>query len=82
MVPLQLERRGQSVHAFIQQLHHAVVAAIDVDFANPDRTRRFNSHRGVGRSNRLSRAPIENLPASAQEAAHDPGPTGRDSLRQ
>jgi hypothetical protein len=51
MVPLQLERRGQSVHTFIQQLHHAIVAAIDIDFANPDRTPRFNLHRSVGRSN-------------------------------
>src|SRR5881398_3270209 len=50
-MPLQLKRRGQSVDAFIQQLYHAIVAAIDVDFANPDRTRRFNLHRSVGRSN-------------------------------
>jgi len=50
-MPLQLERRWQSVHTFIQQLYHAIVAAIDFDFANPDRTRRFNSHRRVGRSN-------------------------------
>jgi hypothetical protein len=49
--PLQLERPGQSIHAFIQHLHHAIVAAIDVDFAKPDRTRRFNLHHSVGRTN-------------------------------
>ena len=81
-MPLQLERRGQSVHAFIQELHHAIVAAVNVDLANPDRMRRFNSHRGVGRSNPGAAAPIENLPASAQEAAPDRGPTDRDNLRQ
>jgi hypothetical protein len=47
-VPLQLERRRQSVDTFIQQLHHAIVAAIDVDFANPDRPRGFNVHESVG----------------------------------
>ena len=50
-MPLQFERRGQSVHTFIQQLHHAIVAAIHVDSANPDRARRFDVYNGVGRSN-------------------------------
>jgi hypothetical protein len=62
VVPLQLERRGQSVHTFIQQLHHAIVAAIDVDFANPDRTRRFNPHRSVGRSNSGAAHPSKTFP--------------------
>jgi len=62
MVPLQLERRGQSVHTFIQELHHAIVAAIDIDFANPDRTWRFNSHRGVGRSNARAAHPSKTFP--------------------
>ena len=61
-MPLQLERRGQSVHTFIQQLHHAIVAAVNVDFANPDRTRRFNSHRRVGRSNRGAAHPSKTFP--------------------
>ena len=62
MVPLQLERRGQSVHAFIQQLHHAIVAAKDVDFANPDRARRFNLDRSVGRSNPGAAHPSKTFP--------------------
>ena len=61
-MPLQLERRGQSVHTFIQQLHHAIVAAVDVDFANPDRTRRFDSHRGVRRSNPGAAHPSKTFP--------------------
>ena len=61
-MPLQLERRGQSVHAFIQQLHHAIVAAVNVDFANPDRTRRFNPHRSIGRSNPRPAHPSKTFP--------------------
>ena len=61
-MPLQLKRRGQSVDAFIQQLHHAIVAAIDVDFANPDRTRRFNLHRGFGCSNPRPAHPSKTFP--------------------
>ena len=61
-MPLQLERRGQSVHAFIQQLHHAIVAAIDVDFANPHRTGRFNLYRSVGRSNPGAAHPSKTFP--------------------
>src|SRR5262249_15592984 len=49
VMPLQLERRGQPIHTFIQQLHHSIVAAIDIDFADPDRARVFNLHKGVGR---------------------------------
>src|SRR6266487_596582 len=66
-MPLQLERGGQSVHTFIQQLHHAVVAAIDVDFANPDRTRRFNSHRSVRRSNPRAAHPSKTFPHPLKE---------------
>jgi hypothetical protein len=50
-MPFQLERRGQSVDVFIQELHHAIVAAIHVDSANPDRLWRSNVYNGVGRSN-------------------------------
>ena len=61
-MPLQLERRGQSVHAFIQQLHHAIVAAINVDFANPDRTRPFNVHCSIGCSNARPAHPSKTFP--------------------
>src|SRR5437016_13232056 len=50
-MPLQLERTGQFVHPLLQHFHHPFVAAIDVDFANPDRTRRFDVYDGIGRSN-------------------------------
>ncbi len=69
-MPLQLERRGQSVDAFIQQLHHAIVAAIDVDFANPDRTRRFDLHRSVGCSNPGAAHPSKTFPHTLEK----PGP--------
>ena len=52
MVPLQFERRRQFVYAFIQELHDTLVAAVDVDLANPDRAGRFNLHRSVGCGNR------------------------------
>ena len=66
-MPLQLERRRQSVDPCIQQLHHAIVAAIDVDFASPERTRRFNSHPGVGRSNRGAAHPSKTFPHPLQK---------------
>ena len=58
-MPFQLERPGQSVYAFIQQLHHAIVAAIDVDFANPDRLRGFNVHQSIGCSYRGATYPAK-----------------------
>lgn len=61
-MPLQLERRWQSVHTFIQQLHHPIVAAVDVDFADPDRTRPFNLHRSLGRSNPGAANPSKTIP--------------------
>src|SRR5215471_10610282 len=61
-MPLQLERRGQSVYAFIQQLHHTVVAAVDIDFANPDRTRRFNLYHGIRRTNPGRAHPSKTFP--------------------
>src|SRR5437764_9918606 len=48
-MPFQLERRGQCVHAFIQQLHYAIVAAIDDNSADPHRARRFNLHKRTRR---------------------------------
>jgi hypothetical protein len=62
VVPLQLERRGQSVDAFIQQLHHAIVAAVNVDFANSDRRRLFNLHCGIGCSNTRPAHPSKTFP--------------------
>ena len=67
-MPLQLKRRGQSVDAFIQQLHHAIVAAIDVDFANPDRARRLNLDRSVGCSNPGPAHPAETFPHPLQKS--------------
>ena len=68
-MPFQLERRRQSVHAFIQRLHHAIVAAIDVDFADPDRTRRFDVYNGVGRSNSGSAHPSKTFPHTLKKPA-------------
>jgi len=67
-MPLQLKRRGQSVHTFIQQLHHAIVTAIDVDFANPDRARRLNLYRSVGCSNPGPAHPAETFPHPLQKS--------------
>ena len=61
-MPLQLERRRQPVHTFIQELHNAIVAAIDVDFADPDRTRRFNLHHSVGCRNPGAADPSKTFP--------------------
>src|SRR6516225_5318725 len=51
-MPLQLERTWQFVHALAQHFHHAIIAAINVDFASPDGTRSLNLHQRVGCSNR------------------------------
>ena len=47
-MPLKLERRGQFVNALVEHFHHAVVAAIDCDFADPDRAPRFNLRSRIG----------------------------------
>jgi len=78
VVPLQLEGRRQSVDAFIQQLHHAIVAAIDVDFANPDRLRAPECRVQLS----WSHASSESLLSAAQEAASDRGSIDLDNLRQ
>jgi hypothetical protein len=46
-MPLQFEGCWEFVNAFVQQLHHTIIAAIERDFADPDRSPRFNSHDGV-----------------------------------
>jgi len=43
-MPLQLERCGQFVDAFVEHSHHTILAAIDGDFAGPDRAPQFNLH--------------------------------------
>jgi len=47
-MPLQFERYGQFVDTFVEHFHHAIVAAIDCDFADPDRASRFNLHSRIG----------------------------------
>ena len=47
-MPLQLERRGQFVDALVEHFHHAIVAAIDGDFAHPDRAPHFKLHSRIG----------------------------------
>ena len=69
-MPLQLERRGQPVDTFIQKLHHTIVAAIHVDFTNPDRPRPFHLHRGIGCSNLGAAHPSKTFPHTLEK----PGP--------
>ena len=69
-MPLQLERTGQFVHPLLQHFHHPFVAAIDVDFANPDRTRRFDVYDGIGRSNPGPAYPSKAFPHTLEK----PGP--------
>jgi hypothetical protein len=47
VTPLELKRGGQFVNVFVEHFHYPIIAAIDYDFANPDRARRLNSHRGI-----------------------------------
>jgi len=61
-MPLQLERRGQCVHAFIQQLHYGIVAAIDDNSADPHRARRFNLHKRTRRRDAGSTYPSKTFP--------------------
>ncbi len=43
-MPLQLERCRKFVNALVEHFHHAVVATIQRDFADPDRAPRFDLH--------------------------------------
>jgi len=61
-MPLQLERRGQCVHAFIQQLHYGIVAAIDDNSADPHRARRFKVHMRARRRDAGSTYPSKTFP--------------------
>ena len=47
-MPLQFKRCGQFVDTFVEHFHHAIVAAIDGDFAGPDRAPHFNLHSRAG----------------------------------
>ena len=66
-MPLQLERCGQSVHTFIQQLQYAIVAAVYVDFADPDRPRRFNPHHCIGCCNPGAAYPSKTFPHAVKK---------------
>src|SRR6184192_3383535 len=61
-MPLQLERRGQFVNALVEHFHHAIVAAIDCDFAGPDRASRFNLHSRIGRKDSGPAYPSKTFP--------------------
>jgi len=61
-MPLQLERCRQSVDAFVQDFQNAVVAAIDHDFADPERARRLNLHSRVGRGDPGPAHPSKTFP--------------------
>src|SRR5258707_17201 len=61
-MPLQLEKRGQWVHAFIQHLHYAIVAAVDDNSADPHRARRFNLHKHIRRRDAGSTYPSKTFP--------------------
>ena len=39
---------GQIVDAFVEHFHHAIVVAIDGDFAGPNRAPHFNLHSKIG----------------------------------
>ncbi len=43
-MPFQLERGRQFVEVFIKHFHNAIVAAIERDFADPNRAPWFNLH--------------------------------------
>ena len=47
-MPLQLEWRGQRIDAFVEQIHHIIVGAIEHDFAGPHRASRFDPYAGIG----------------------------------
>ncbi|SRR6266487_543270 len=61
-MPLQLERRRQFIEAFIENFHNAVVAAIERDFADPDRAPRFNLHGRVWCNDPGSAHPTKTFP--------------------
>jgi len=67
-MPLQLERRGQCVYAFIQQRHYAIVAAIHDNFADPHRPQRFNMNKPAWRCNAGSRYPSKTLSHTFEES--------------
>src|SRR5437588_10483017 len=61
-MPLQLERGGEFVNAFIEYFHHAIVAAIDGDFAGPCRASIFSLHTSIGRDNPRAAHPPKAFP--------------------
>src|SRR5438128_7070707 len=65
-MPLQLERRRQFIEAFIEHFHNAIVAAIERDFADPDRAPRFNLHGRVYCNDSASAHPSKTFPHAFQ----------------
>src|SRR5438876_424529 len=67
-MPLQLERRGQFVNALVEHFHHAVVAAIDCDFADPDRAPHFNLRSRIGCKDPGPAHPLKTFPHAFDNA--------------
>jgi hypothetical protein len=67
-MPLQLERRWQFVETFIEHLHNAIIAAIERDFANPDRAPRFNLNGRVRCNNFGSAYPSKTFPHAFKDS--------------
>jgi hypothetical protein len=66
-MPLQFERRRQFVDALVERLHHAIVAAINCDFARPNRAARFSVHNGIRRHNPRASEPSKTFSHPFQE---------------
>jgi hypothetical protein len=71
-MPLQFERRGQLVDAFVEHFHYSIVAAIDRDFAGPHRAPRLNLHSWVRPTDLRSAHPSKTFP----HALENPRPIG------
>src|SRR6476620_11944177 len=67
-MPLQFEGCGKFVDAFVQQLHHIIVTAIQYDLADPDRAAGFNVHDGAGGDDLASGHPSETFPHAFEDA--------------
>jgi len=52
----------------VQKLHHTVIAAIDVDFANPNRAARLDLYLRVGRSDRGPAYPSKTFPHTLKKS--------------
>ncbi len=52
----------------VEHIHNPIIAAIDNDFANPDRARRLNPHRRVGRDDPRPGHPPKTFPHALEKA--------------